>query len=110
MDPFYSQSNNENISAPNSNLYNLSILPTTDNLIHIEEPNEESIELTFIASGQKINLSVPGNYTIEEMVKSFMDKIGLPYNHLENDIIFNYNGEKVDPISQEKINTKFSFT
>ena len=50
--------------------------------------------------GIDVHLALPGNTTINDMFKKYLDRLKLPYSHLGKDLIFLYNGKKIDPFSQ----------
>ena len=60
------------------------------------------------SSGLNVILAVPGNITIHEMFKKYMDRLGLPYNYLGKDLQFLYNGNKIDPFSNQTVSSKFT--
>ena len=55
----------------------------------------------------QVMLSLPGNTTIKEMFERYMQKLNLPIEHLEKDLVFLFDGRKVDPFSNEPISSKF---
>ena len=60
------------------------------------------------SNGLKIVLFLPKNTTLEEMFRKYMDKISLPFKHVEEgDIVFLYNAEKLDAFSKEPISYIF---
>ena len=71
---------------------------------HIEFVNTSGSNIMDIiiatSSGFKVNLVLPGNTTINDMFKKYLDKLNLPYSHLGQDLIFLYNGKQIDPFSQ----------
>ena len=54
-----------------------------------------------------INLALPGNTTVNDMFKKFLDRLQLPYSHLGKKIKFIYNSRNVDPFSQMSIFSTF---
>ena len=73
------------------------------------EKNNDTIKMVMTASnGLKIVLFLPKNTTLEEMFRKYMDKISLPFKHVEEgDIVFLYNAEKLDAFSKEPISYIF---
>ena len=59
------------------------------------------------SSGNTVPLSLPGNTTINEMLKKYLDRLKLPYSHLGKDLAFLYNGKQIDPFSQMTIFSTF---
>ena len=70
-----------------------------DNLIDNESNKIMNIILTK-PTGGRIILALPGNTTINDMFKKYLDKLNLPYSHLGQDLIFLHNGKQIDPFSQ----------
>ena len=58
-------------------------------------------------SGFHIFLSLPGNTTVNDMIKKYLDKLQLPYSLLGKKIKFIYNGNFIDPFSQLPIFSTF---
>ena len=69
--------------------------------------NEEIINCTFIElSGNKINIKLEGNKTIEELLKKYADRIGVDYNAYiknNNKLFFLIRGEKINIHEKKKI-------
>ena len=68
--------------------------------------NEEIINCTFIEqSGNKINIKLEGNKTIEELLKKYADRIGVDYNeYIENKkLYFTISGQIIDIHEKKKI-------
>ena len=74
-----------------------------------EAPNNDSIEITLTStSGLKLVLLLQKNTKFSEMIRKYMDRILLPFKHIEvEDLIFIYNAQKIDPFSNEPISSKF---
>ena len=79
---------------------------------HIEFVNTSGSNIMDIiiatSSGFKVNLVLPGNTTINDMFKKYLDKLQLPYNHLGKDLQFICNSKRVDPFSKSTIFSTFS--
>ena len=54
-------------------------------------------------TGHKVIINVSSDTTIEELLKMYVKKIGLSIESVEKDIMFFFNGAKLDPKSKEKI-------
>ena len=78
-----------------------------DNLIDNESNKIMNIILTK-PTGGRIILALPGNTTINDMFKKYLDKLQLPYNHLGKDLQFICNSKRVDPFSKSTIFSIFS--
>ena len=78
-----------------------------DNLIDNESNKIMNIMLTK-PTGGRIILALPGNTTINDMFKKYLDKLQLPYNHLGKDLQFICNSKRVDPFSKSTIFSTFS--
>ena len=74
-----------------------------------DEKNKDTILISIRAStGSKVALILNKKISFSDMIRKYMDKIGIPFKHVEEeDIIFIYNGEKIDPFSEEPICSKF---
>ena len=74
-----------------------------------DEKNKDKISITFVATtGSRAVLILNKNISFSEMIRKYLDKIGIPFKHVEEeDIIFIYNAEKLDPFSEEHISSKF---
>ena len=70
-----------------------------------DEKNKDKISIAFVATtGLRVVLILNKNITFSEMIRKYMDKIGIPFKHVEeDDLIFIYNGEKIDPFSEEPL-------
>ena len=67
--------------------------------------------ITFVTdTGIKTILNVPPNITIYQLIKKYINRIGLSNYDLRKDIIFLYNTESIDPFSKELIGKKFNYT
>ena len=82
------------------------ILPRTDQVI---KPNNNEIKPNMMnvtlkaSSGLTVILAIPGNITVNEMFKRYMDRIGLPYSHLGTSLQFLYDGSKMNVFSNEPV-------
>ena len=72
-----------------------------------ETATEQNMQIIFeTLNGSSVTLSIPGNMEMTEMFKLYMDEIGLPFYHLENDLQFLNNGVKLDPSSNKIVKNK----
>ena len=63
---------------------------------------EDIINIAFDAStGVKTIVSVKNTTPLKEILKKYMEKIGLPENLIGTEIFFLFNGQKVDTNSEE---------
>ena len=69
-----------------------------NNNINIEFVNKE---------GLRTNLSVPGNITISEMLQRYKNQIGYYANNIERNLVFLYNGFKLNQSSNDIVSSKF---
>ena len=68
--------------------------------------NEEIINCIIEQSGNKINIRLEGNKTIEELLKKYADRIGVDYNAYiknNNKLFFLIRGEKINIHEKKKI-------
>ena len=86
-------------------------IPRGDKTVYIKSDNQNASNIINIAlkasSGLNVILAVPSNLPIREFFKRYVEKLGLPYGYIGNDIQFLYNGTKVDPFSNEPVSSKF---
>ena len=69
--------------------------------------DQPRINVTFDTStGLKVIIFVTRNITIRELIKQFIKKIGISESHIGTNIIFLFNGEKMNPFSGD---TLYSF-
>ena len=83
------------------------ILPRGDIEIYAEPieknaPNLMNIKIKS-SSGFIVNLTIPGNISLHEMFKRYMDRLKLPYSYLGNDLKFLFDGKLIDPFSNEPV-------
>ena len=100
----YPSSNSSN-STNNSDVYvkgDLSpVLPRKDTPDYVTANGSNMMNITIESSAHYVmHLVLPGNTTINGMFKKYLDRLSLPYSHLGKDLVFLYNGKKVDPFSQ----------
>ncbi len=83
------------------------LLPRTEQTLYVNKENMYSpnmINVAFRAStGFTVIVTVSPNITVLELFKLYMDRVGLPYKHLGQDIQFLFNGKKIEPNSNKKI-------
>ena len=102
--------NNPNIYNNNSN--NLQeLIPRSDQTLYVNKseaslPNKMNIAFK-ASSGLKVIINVDKNVTISDMFKQYMDRIGLSYKYLGNEIQFLHDGTRVDPFSNDPVYSKF---
>ncbi len=86
-------------------------IPRGDKTVYIKSDNQNASNIINIAlkasSGLNVILAVPSNLPVREFFKRYVEKLGLPYGYIGNDIQFLYNGTKVDPFSNEPVSSKF---
>ena len=71
-----------------------------------KDPNFMNIVFE-LSTGFKVNFTLPKTTTVNELIKKYMDRLKLPYEHLEKDIEFIFGGQKIDPYSKKSIFTSF---
>ena len=102
----YPNSNsNTGISTNNTDFYAKDeLIPIFPMKSYTDNISNKSMNITIIsASGLEINLPLPGNTTVNDMFKKYLDRLQLPYSHLGKNIKFIYNTKNVDPFSQMSI-------
>ena len=114
--PQISSINTSNINSSNS-VYlpggnNMKeVLPRGDKTLYVEPEDKNAANLMNISfkasSGLNVMIPIPGNAPIKTLFQKYMDKLKLPYNYLGNELQFLYNGNKIDPFSNELVNKKF---
>ena len=58
-------------------------------------------------SGYKVMITASVNTTIEELLKIYVHKISLPESVINNEIVFLFDGQKLDHKSKEEIGSVF---
>ena len=101
--------NVQNINVNNNNRQeSKSVLPRNISVRQERNilPNENMRNIRFDAStGIKIMIKLNKEATLEEAIKQFVKKLGLPESVIENDLIFLFNGSKIDVHSKKPIKT-----
>ena len=95
--------NNNNNSQESKSVLprNISIRQENNNI-----PNENMRNIRFDAStGIKIMVKLSKEATLEEAIKQFVRKLGLPERVIEDDLIFLFNGSKLDVHSKKPVKT-----
>ena len=79
--------------------------PKQDKDVYINKNQSEMINIAFRAGSryENIILSIPGNITIREMFRRYVEKLGISYNALQTNLQFLYNGKKMDPFSDKLV-------
>ena len=76
---------------------------------HEDENNSNILNIRFIEpTGLTTNIIISGNETIRTLFQKYMDRLKLPDKYLLNELIFLYNGNSIDPFSNELICNKFT--
>ena len=110
--PFNNQPNNNiyqygfNNCYNNDNGYNNHLNSNTNisNITNGKSTKDIIMNIFFkSSSGNTLLLTLPGNTTINDMFKKYLDRLSLPYSHLGKDLVFLYNGKSMDPFSQMTI-------
>ena len=87
------------------------VIPRTDKQTYLQQSQQNGPNLMNITfktnSGVNVNLTVPGNITVNELLKRYLDKLNIPYHHLIKDLIFLFNGSSIDPFSKGIISELF---
>ena len=79
-----------------------------ENKLNYNNTNPNIINISFTAStGLKLIIATPTNITIKQLIKKYLDRLGLPFEHVDNNLTFLFNGGKVDPESNELLSEKF---
>ena len=79
-----------------------------ENKLNYNNTNPNIINISFTAStGLKLIIATPTNITIKQLIKKYLDRLGLPFEHADNNLTFLFNGGKVDPESNELLSEKF---
>ena len=110
--PFNNQPNNNiyqygfNNCYNNDNGYNNHLNSNTNisNITNGKSTKDIIMNIFFkSSSGYTVLLTLPENTTINDMFKKYLDELQLPYSHLGKDLVFLYNGKRMDPFSQMTI-------
>ena len=79
-----------------------------ENKLNYNNTNPNIINISFTAStGLKLIIATPTNITIKQLIKKYLDRLGLPFENVDNNLTFLFNGGKVDPESNELLSEKF---
>ena len=79
-----------------------------ENKLNYNNTNPNIINISFTAStGLKLIIATPTNITIKQLIKKYLDRLGLPFEHVDNNLTFLFNGGKVDPESNELLSVNF---
>ena len=72
------------------------------------DPNQNIVNVTFkVSTGTQANIAVNGNITIEQLIKKYIHKLNLSENVIGKDIMFIFNGQKLDPHLKQDVNSTF---
>ena len=94
----YTTDNGYYISVPREQI---PLIPRNDSPYFISGNEGKMMNIILkSSSGIDVHLALPGNTTINGMFKKYLDRLKLPYSHLGKDLVFLYNGKKMDPFSQ----------
>ena len=87
------------------------LLPREDKMEYersIKGNNEKLMNIAINAtSGYKVMITASVDTTIEELLKIYVHKIKLPERVINNEIVFLFDGQKLDHTSQQEIGTAF---
>ena len=79
-----------------------------ENKLNYNNTNPNIINISFTAStGLKLIIATPTNITIKQLIKKYLDRLGLPFENVDNNLTFLFNGGKVDPESNELLSVNF---
>ena len=103
--------NNPNIYNNNNSNNLQELIPRSDQTLYVNKseaslPNKMNIAFK-ASSGLNVIINVDKNVTISDMFKQYMDRIGLSYKYLGNEIQFLHDGTRVDPFSNAPVYSKF---
>ena len=103
--------NNPNIYNNNNSNNLQELIPRSDQTLYVNKseaslPNKMNIAFK-ASSGLNVIINVDKNVTISDMFKQYMDRIGLSYKYLGNEIQFLHDGTRVDPFSNDPVYSKF---
>ena len=111
------QNNNQNISDSIREMNRKKqkklkeLLPREDKMEYersIKGNNEKLMNIAINAtSGYKVMITASVDTTIEELLKIYVHKIKLPERVINNEIVFLFDGQKLDHTSQQEIGTAF---
>ena len=114
------QNNNQNISDSIREMNRKKqkklkeLLPREDKMEYersIKGNNEKLMNIAINAtSGYKVMITASVDTTIEELLKIYVHKIKLPERVINNEIVFLFDGQKLDHTSQQEIGTAFKDT
>ena len=114
------QNNNQNISDSIREMNRKKqkklkeLLPREDKMEYersIKGNNEKLMNIAINAtSGYKVMITASVDTTIEELLKIYVHKIKLPERVINNEIVFLFDGQKLDHTSQQEIGTAFKNT
>ena len=98
--------NNQGGNVNNNRQESKSVLPRNISIRQEDNalPNPNLRNIRFDAStGIKVLVKLDKETTIEQAIKQFVKKLGLHENVIKDDLIFLFNGKKLDVHSQERI-------
>jgi hypothetical protein len=73
------------------------------------DPNQNIINITFkVSTGHQANMAVNGNIKIKQLIKMYVNKLNLSESVIGKDIMFIYNGQQLNPKSEDDVNSTFS--
>ena len=103
--------NNPNIYNNNNSNNLQELIPRSDQTLYVNKseaslPNKMNIAFK-ASSGLNVIINVDKNVTISDMFKQYMDRIGLSYKYLGNEIQFLHDGTRIDPFSNDPVYSKF---
>ena len=115
---FNIQNNNNNMSYSSGNVISNNrnqnqqpqeLIPRGDKVIrdtsmNINSNGQNMINVTFDAStGLRVIIAISKNTTVKQLVEKYIERIGIGKNHIGKDIIFLFNGGKMDPFSEDNL-------
>ena len=115
---FNIQNNNNNMSYSSGNVISNNrnqnqqpqeLIPRGDKVIrdtsmNINSNGQKMINVTFDAStGLRVIIAISKNTTVKQLVEKYIERIGIGKNHIGKDIIFLFNGGKMDPFSEDNL-------
>ena len=75
-----------------------------DNTLASANNNQPIINVTFDTStGLRVLITAPRNTTIKNLIIQFIKRINISESHIGKDIIFLFNGEKMNPHSEKTL-------
>ena len=94
------------------------VIPRSEKTLYLNEKGEHKINYThkdqniinisFVAStGLRLIIATPNNITVNQLLKKYMDRLGLPMEHIDKDLTFLHNGGRIDPYSNQLISKDF---